>query len=228
MNDFFQKIKTNYQNSVSVSNVTDFWTKQICRRIASVIVIIINPTSITPNMISIFGLFINVIANYQLLSGNLNWAAFFYFFSYVMDCTDGQLARERNAITRFGMFFDPVLDGLKDLFTFIVFIAFFTGSDIFCLSLVAMFNVSASIVFDWVRHTIQSRPKDLKPAKYNFLKRIGLVFWSVPTRNFIIVITLIFNYPAGIIYYICFPGTYFTLKKGYELIVLLKNENTNV
>ncbi|MBC8197414.1 MAG: CDP-alcohol phosphatidyltransferase family protein [Candidatus Marinimicrobia bacterium] len=224
MRVFFQNIRKNYQLSISVSNVTDFWTKQVCRRFAAVIVIIIYPTPITPNIITVFGFVINIIANYQLLSGDLIMAALLYFISYVMDCTDGQLARQRNTVTKFGMFFDPVLDGLKDLITFISFISYFSDSDIFYLSLVAMFNVSASIIFDWVRHTIQNRPKDLKPAKYNLLKRLGIVFWSVPSRNFIIVFCLLINYPAGVMYYICFPGTYFTLRKGLEIISLLKEK----
>ena len=112
-------------------------------------------------------------------------AAFLYFFSYVLDCADGQLARLNDAVSNFGRFFDPVLDGLKDLITFLVLIAYFSETNLFYFSLIGMFNVSASIVFDWVRHTIQNRPKDEKESDKNLFIKLGIVFWSVPTRNFI-------------------------------------------
>ena len=219
---FFTQVKENYRQAIAISNVTDFWTNQVCRRIAAVIVILINPIPITPNIVTVCSFVVNMVANYQLINNQLGMAASLYFFSYVLDCADGQLARLRNVVSKFGMFFDPVLDGLKDLITFLVFIAYFSDSNVFIFSLVGMFNVSASIVFDWVRHTIQNRPKDIKESHKNLIKRLGIVAWSVPTRNFIIVFSLILHYPVAIMYYTCFPGTYFTIRKAWSLVVLLK------
>jgi len=222
MMQYFILVKENYRQAIAVSNVADFWTNQVCRRIAAVIVILINPIPITPNIVTVCSFAVNMVANYQLLNNQLSMAASLYFFSYVLDCADGQLARLRNVVSKFGMFFDPVLDGLKDLITFLVFIAYFSDSNVFIISLVGMFNVSASIVFDWVRHTIQNRPKDIKESHKNLIKRLGIVFWSVPTRNFIIVFSLILHYPVAIVYYTCFPGTYFTIRKAWSLVVLLR------
>ena len=219
---FFTQVKENYRQAISISNVTDFWTNQVCRRIAAVIVILINPIPINPNMVTVCSFIVNMVANYQLINDHLGMAASLYFLSHVLDCADGQLARLRNVISKFGMFFDPTLDGLKDLITFLAFIAYFSDSNVFIFSLVGMFNVSSSIVFDWVRHTIQNRPKDIKESHKNLIKRLGIVAWSVPTRNFIIVFSLILHYPAAIMYYICFPGTYFTIRKAWSLVVLLK------
>ena len=221
---FFFKVQENYQQSIAVSNVTDFWTKQVCRRLAAVIVIIISPTPITPNMVTVFSFLLNLFANYQLLSGELRFAALLFFISFIMDCVDGQLARQRNTVSKFGMFFDPVLDGLKDLITFIVFIAYFSNTYMFYFSLIGMFNVSTSILFDWVRHTIQNKPKDIKIIHKNVLKILGIVFWSSPTRNFIIVLCLLVRYPEGIMYYLCSLGSYFTIKKGWELMETLRED----
>jgi len=221
---FFFKVQENYQQSIAVSNVIDFWTKQVCRRLAAVIVIIISPTPITPNMVTVFSFFLNLIANYQLLSGELRFAALLFFISFIMDCVDGQLACLKDVVSNFGRFFDPVLDGLKDLITFLVIISYFSETNIFYISLIGMFNVSASIVFDWVRHTIQNRPKDEKESDKNLFIKLGIVFWSVPTRNFILVFSLIMQYPAAIVYYTCFPGTYFTIKKAWSLVALLNEK----
>jgi hypothetical protein len=54
--------------------------------------------------------------------------------------------------------------------------------------------------------------------------KLGIVFWSVPTRNFILVFSLIMQYPAAIVYYTCFPGTYFTLRKAWSLVEMLKEK----
>ena len=219
---YFTQIKENYRQAISVSNVIDFWTNQVCRRIAAVIVVLINPMPITPNIVTVCSFTVNMVANYQLMNNQLGMAALLYFFSHVLDCADGQLARLRNIVSKSGMFFDPVLDGLKDLITFLVFIAYFSDSNMFVFSLVGMFNVSASIIFDWVRHTIQKRPKDIKGSHKTLFMKLGIVFWSVPTRNFIIVFSLILHYPVAVVYYTCFPGTYFTIRKAWSLVVLLR------
>jgi len=221
---FFNQVKENYHQAIAVSNVKDFWTNQVCRRIAAVIVILINPTPITPNIVTVLSFAVNMVANYQLLNNQLGIAAVLFFFAHVLDCADGQLARLRGVVSNFGTFFDPVLDGLKDLITFLVLIAYFSDSNLFILSLIGMFNVSASIVFDWVRHTIQNRPKDKKESDKNLFIKLGIVFWSVPTRNFIIVFSFIMQYPEAIVYYVCFPGTYFTIKKAWSLVTLLNEK----
>ena len=222
MIQYFSRVKENYRQAIAISNVTDFWTNQVCRRVAAVIVVLINPMFITPNLVTVCSFAVNMVANYQLLNNQFAIAASLYFFSYVLDCVDGQLARLRGVVSKFGMFFDPVLDGLKDLITFLVFIAYFSDSSIFIFSLVGMFNVSASIVFDWVRHTIQNRPKDIRESHKTLFMKLGIIFWSVPTRNFIIVFSLILHYPAVIVYYTCFPGTYCTIRKAWSLVVLLR------
>jgi phosphatidylglycerophosphate synthase len=221
---FFTEVKENYRQAIEVSNVRDFWTIQVCRRIAAVFVILINPTPITPNIVTIASFAVNMAANYQLLNNHLGLAALLFFFAHVLDCADGQLARLRDVVSNFGTFFDPVLDGLKDLITFLVLIAYFSETNLFYFSLIGMFNVSASIVFDWVRHTIQNRPKDEKESDKNLFIKLGIVFWSVPTRNFIIVFSFIMQYPEVIVYYVCFPGTYFTIKKAWSLVTLLNEK----
>ena len=221
---FFTQVKENYHQAIAVSNVKDFWTNQVCRRIAAVFVILINPTPITPNIVTVGSFAVNMAANYQLLNNQLGIAAVLFFFTHVLDCADGQLARLRDVVSNFGMFFDPVLDGLKDLITFLVLIAYFSETNLLYFSLIGMFNVSASIVFDWVRHTIQNRPKDEKESDKKLFMKLGIVFWSVPTRNFILVFSLIMQYPAAIVYYTCFPGTYFTIKKAWSLVALLNEK----
>jgi len=221
---FFTQVKESYHQAIAVSNVKYFWTNQVFRRIAAIFVILINSTSITPNIVTVVSFVVNMAANYQLLNNQLVIAGVYFFFAYVLNFADGQLAGLRDVVSKFGSFFDPVLDGIKDLITFLVLIAYFSDSNLFILSLIGMFNVSASIVLDWVRHTIQNRQKDEKEYDKILFIKLGIVFWSVHTRNFILVFSLIMQYPAAIVYYTCFPGIYFTIKKAWSLVALL-NEN---
>ena len=222
MKRFFLNANKNYQQSVADSNVTDFWTNQVCRRIAAVIVIIINPTLITPNMVTVLSFLFNLFANSQILSGELLSAAFFFFISFIMDCVDGQLARKRDTVSIFGVYLDIVLDGFKDIITFIVFIIYFSNGVFFYYSLLAMLIIFSSLLLDWVRKTVINRVKETKPKTSGIFSKYGIVFWSGPIRNFLIICCLTFKIPEGIILYSCFPGIYFTLKKGQEIIYLLR------
>ena len=114
MMQFFTQVKENYRQSIEVSNVSDIWTNQVCRRIAAVIVIIINPTPLTPNIVTIISFVVNMVANYQLLNNQLAMAALLYFFAYVLDCADGQLARLRDVVSKFGRFFDFINKNFSD------------------------------------------------------------------------------------------------------------------
>jgi len=220
---FFFKVEENYRQSIAVSNVTDFWTNQICRRIAAVIVIIISPTPITPNMVTVLSFLLNLFANYQILSGELGLAALLFFISFIMDCVDGQLARKRDTVSNFGIYLDIVLDGFKDLATFIVLIRYFSNGALFNYSLFAMLIVSFSLILDWVRKTVDNKVKEANPKPSGMFSNYGIVFWSGPIRNFLIVCCLIFKTPEGIVLYSCFPGLYFTIRQGWSIIYLLKN-----
>jgi len=219
---FFFKVEQNYRQSIAVSNVTDFWTNQVCRRIAAVIVIIISSTPITPNMVTVLSFLLNLFANYQILSGELGLAALFFFISFIMDCVDGQLARKRDTVSNVGIYLDIVLDGLKDLVTFIVLISYFSNGVFFNYSLLAMLIVSFSLILDWVRKIVVNKVKEAKPTPSGIFSNYGIVFWSGPIRNFLIVCCLTLKIPEGIILYSCFPGIYFTIKKGWVIIDLLR------
>ncbi len=218
---FFTQVKENYRQAIEVSNVTDIWTNQMCRRIAAVIVIIINPTPITPNIVTVVSFAVNMVANYQLLNNQLGMAALLYFFSYVLDCADGQLARLRNSVSQFGIYLDLISDNLKELITFLSFVIYFSDSNLFYFSLIAMLIVSFSNLLDWVRKTLTYNVKESNSANSNVLGKYGIVFWSGPIRNFVIMGCLTIGFPEGIIYYVCFPGIYFSLKKVVKIFIII-------
>src|ERR1700704_4990978 len=70
---------------------------------------------IHPNVLTFLGLVINMIAAYLLALGQFRWGAAVIIGAGLFDMVDGRVARETNRVTRFGGFFDSVLDRYSDL-----------------------------------------------------------------------------------------------------------------
>ena len=70
---------------------------------------------IHPNVLTFLGLLINVGAAWLLAVGQFRWAGAVIIGAGLFDMVDGRVARETNRVTRFGGFFDSVLDRYSDL-----------------------------------------------------------------------------------------------------------------
>ena len=70
---------------------------------------------IHPNVLTFLGLLINMIAAWMLAVGQFRWGAAVIIGAGLFDMVDGRVARETNRVTRFGGFFDSVLDRYSDL-----------------------------------------------------------------------------------------------------------------
>src|SRR5271156_7068216 len=72
-------------------------------------------SKIHPNILTFLGLLINVGAAWLLAVGQFRWAGAVIIGAGLFDMVDGRVARETNRVTRFGGFFDSVLDRYSDL-----------------------------------------------------------------------------------------------------------------
>src|SRR5487761_2376528 len=70
---------------------------------------------IHPNVLIFFGLLINIAAAVLLAAGRFRAAGVGIICAGLFDMVDGRVARETNQVTRFGGFFDSVLDRDSDL-----------------------------------------------------------------------------------------------------------------
>ena len=70
---------------------------------------------IHPNILTLIGLLINIYAAVLLAVGKFRWAAAVIIGAGLFDMVDGRVARETNRVTKFGGFFDSVLDRYSDL-----------------------------------------------------------------------------------------------------------------
>jgi len=72
-------------------------------------------SKINPNVLTFLGLVINIVAATFLAIGNFRLAGAIIIFAGLFDMVDGRVARATNQVTRFGGFFDSVLDRYSDL-----------------------------------------------------------------------------------------------------------------
>src|SRR5581483_5996441 len=68
-----------------------------------------------PNVLTFIGLLINIWAAFLFSGGKLRSAGYVVIGAGLFDMVDGRVARETNRVTRFGGFFDSVLDRYSDL-----------------------------------------------------------------------------------------------------------------
>jgi CDP-diacylglycerol--glycerol-3-phosphate 3-phosphatidyltransferase len=91
-----------------------------CQRVLDLIVrTVARSRIITPNILTFTGLLINVFCACLYGFGYFFEAGLVLIFANVFDMLDGQVARLQGRVTRFGAFFDSVIDRYSDLIVFV-------------------------------------------------------------------------------------------------------------
>ena len=67
-------------------------------------------SKIHPNVLTFLGLLINIWAAWLFAAGSFRWAGVVVTGAAIFDMVDGRVARATSQVTRFGGFFDSVLD----------------------------------------------------------------------------------------------------------------------
>lgn len=113
-----------YRKSLKPSDLR--FNNWVCRPVAAVVVYLLRPTRVTPNQVTFFSFFVHLLGCAALLSCRSReglWAAaLFGYFAFVLDCTDGQLARITGRTSPVGSYLDFLVDELK-AFTLIAAVA---------------------------------------------------------------------------------------------------------
>ncbi|MDQ2807539.1 MAG: CDP-alcohol phosphatidyltransferase family protein [Chloroflexota bacterium] len=89
-----------------LTNVFQSWTRTQMRRVATIFV----HTPITPNMLTVCGLFLNIGVALVLAAGHLALGGVLILIAGLFDLLDGALARITDRMTAFGGFLDSSLD----------------------------------------------------------------------------------------------------------------------
>jgi phosphatidylglycerophosphate synthase len=89
----------------------------VCRPLAAVFVYVLRPTPVTPNQVTFLSLFVSLLSAATLLlwrqPAGLYAGAALIYLAFVLDCTDGQLARIKGQTSNVGAYLDFLVDEIK-------------------------------------------------------------------------------------------------------------------
>ena len=179
-------------NEQGESRIT--FTKLIGAACEKVILLIVHGlalTKINPNVLTFLGLLINVGASALLWVGQLRWAGFVIIGAGLFDMVDGRVARETNRVTRFGGFFDSVLDRYSDLALLIGLLVWYGSINRHFYVLLTALAMTGSVMVSYTR----ARAENSIPAcKVGFMER--------PERVVLVIIGALFDRMAPVLWVI--------------------------
>jgi CDP-diacylglycerol---glycerol-3-phosphate 3-phosphatidyltransferase len=146
---------------------------------------------ISPNVLTFLGLVINICAAYLFAMGHFRWAAAVVIGAGLFDMVDGRVARATDRVTRFGGFFDSVLDRYSDLALFIGLLVYYASINRFGYIVLTAVVMMGSVMVSYVRARAENT---IPKCKVGFLER--------PERVVLIIIGGLFNRIAAVLWVI--------------------------
>ena len=144
---------------------------------------------IHPNVLSIAGLLLSIVAGLIYCHGSFFWAAWVVVLAGVCDTLDGSIARQTNKKSDFGAFFDSTLDRYSDMFLFIGLAYYFAGGRPFLMFLqtgggpevspwtvaAIIFAISGSFMVSYTRARAEGLGMECKAGMMQRPERITLL-----------------------------------------------------
>jgi CDP-diacylglycerol--glycerol-3-phosphate 3-phosphatidyltransferase len=143
-------------------------------------------THLTPNTITVIGVFLNGAVAAVIASGNLVLGGVLVILGGLFDVVDGAVARETQTVSRFGAFFDATLDRYSDAVVFLGLLVYFTRTDAGADAIILTYiTVVGSLMISYTR--ARSEVMGLR-GDIGFAQRAE--------RIIILAAALIFNHPV--------------------------------
>src|SRR3954453_4576680 len=146
-------------------------------------------SKIHPNVLTFLGLLINIWAAWLFAAGSFRWAGVVVTGAAIFDMVDGRVARATSQVTKFGGFFDSVLDRYSDLALYIGLLVYYASINRFGYIVLTAIVMTGSVMVSYTR----SRAENTIPkCKVGFLER--------PERIVLIMIGALFNRMAPVLW----------------------------
>ena len=162
---------------------------RICRAILNLMVRGISLLGINPNLLTLVGFLVTLLAAYCLAEGKFFHAGMVIIVSGVFDMLDGRVARVTNTVTKFGAFFDSVLDRYSDMALFLGLLIHYARIEQMTYLVLAGIVMMGAVMTSYTR----ARAESLIPlCKVGFMER--------PERLVLIIIGALFNKMAPVLW----------------------------
>lgn len=146
---------------------------------------------IHPNVLTFLGLVINSVAAFLFAAGSFRWAGAVVLGAALFDMVDGRVARETNRVTRFGGFFDSVLDRYSDLALLMGLLVYYASIDRFFYVVLTAIVMTGSVMVSYTRARSECT---IPKCKVGFLER--------PERVVLIIIGALLDRMAPVLWVI--------------------------
>src|SRR5713101_1533952 len=158
---------------------------------------------INPNVLTFLGLVVNTIAAFLFGYANgdsqarmFRYAGLVIIGSGFFDLVDGRVARASNQVTRFGGFFDSVIDRYSDASQFFGLLVFYSRGDRFFYVVLTAFVMVSAIMVSYTRARAESL---IGSCRVGFMER--------PERLVLVIIGALFNRMAPVLWVIAVLST---------------------
>jgi len=166
-----------------------------CNKVIRLIVRGLALSKIHPNVLTFIGLLINIVAAALLAVGRFRAAGFVILGAGLFDMVDGRVARETNQVTRFGGFFDSVLDRYSDIALLIGLLVYYGSINRPWYVVLTAVVMAASVMTSYAR----ARAENTIPScKVGFMER--------PERIVLLIIGALFDRMAPVLWVIAVLG----------------------
>src|SRR5580693_9718330 len=162
-----------------------------CNKVIRLIVHGLALSKIHPNVLTFLGLLINIVAAVLLAAGQFRSAGLVIIGAGLFDMVDGRVARETNRVTRFGGFFDSVLDRYSDLGVLVGLLVYYSSINRNFYVVLTAIVMTGTVMVSYTR----ARAENIIPrCKVGFLER--------PERVVLVIIGALFNRMAQVLWVI--------------------------
>jgi len=152
-------------------------------------------SKIHPNLLTFFGLLINIYAAFLLGRGQFFYAGLVIIGAGLFDMVDGRVARETRQVTRFGAFFDSVVDRYSDLALLMGLLVYYANINRNFYVVLTAVVMTATVMISYTR----ARAENVIPTcKVGFLER--------PERVVLLIIGSLFDRMAAVLWVIAVLG----------------------
>jgi phosphatidylglycerophosphate synthase len=162
---------------------------KLCKTVLDLIVAFVAFLGINPNLLTFIGFLITVVAAFYFARGKFLEAGLVIIFAGIFDMLDGRVARITNSVTKFGAFFDSVLDRYSDIVMLLGLMIYYSKAQRLSYMVLSGVVMMGAVMTSYTR----ARAESLIPlCKVGFLER--------PERLVLLIIGALSNRMAPVLW----------------------------
>ncbi len=146
------------------------------------IVHLLAATGVHPNFLTFLGLVINIVAAFFFAKGRFPAAGALMILAGLFDMVDGRVARAQGRVTKFGAFFDSVIDRYSDLVLYLGLLIHYANMSRNRYAVLVGVAMAGSVMVSYTRARAESLIPECKAG-----------FWERPERIVLLIIGALAN-----------------------------------